>query len=254
MSKTENQLEGESALWETRAKCCGWSVIAGLVLEVILTWAFPAHEPKETNWYLAFIEIFGPVFADGLVAAGVWGEIFCSGKVRKIEGELRRISNDKVAAAKTRAAEAQEQLRKFRVPRHTLMDAHGIMQRMTEKLRSFAPLQFDTGLAAGPAEPMHFLWRLEKVLRDAGWRHLDWIGGVTTGQGSKQSGREWRNGFVWADDVEIHIRPGGEPMFATAAAALIGALNEIDIAAKVIEFNIHNENTETLHILIGLKQ
>ena len=43
-------------------------------------------------------------------------------------------------------------------------------------------------------------------------------------------------------------------MFATAAAALIGALNEIDIAAKVIEFNIHNENTETLHILIGLKQ
>lgn len=108
VSNTENQLEASSDLNEGRAKGCGWLVVGGLVLEVVLTAEFPAHAPKETSWYLAFIETWGPVFADVLVAIGVWGEIFFSGKVRKVENELRRLSNEKVAAATEAAAEANK--------------------------------------------------------------------------------------------------------------------------------------------------
>jgi hypothetical protein len=114
MSKTDSQLEAGVIVDENRSKRCGWVVVAGLVLEVILTAVFPAHEAAEANRYLWFIETWGAVFADALVALGVYGEIFFAGRVRKSEDELRRRSNDRVAEAIERAAAFEKEAAELR--------------------------------------------------------------------------------------------------------------------------------------------
>jgi hypothetical protein len=105
-------LESKADLNENRAKRCGWAVIAGLVIETALTGIFPAHASGASNFWLALIETWGPVFADALVALGVYGEIRFSGKARRIDGELRRLSNKRVEAAEKTLAEATDRLAK----------------------------------------------------------------------------------------------------------------------------------------------
>lgn len=104
---TDGQLESSGDLNENRAKRCGWLVVAGLVLETGLTAIFPAHEPKAPNVWLALIETWGPVFADALVALGVYGEIFFFGRARRIDSELRRRSNKSLKDAIDRLAQVE---------------------------------------------------------------------------------------------------------------------------------------------------
>lgn len=108
MSNTEIiQLEGVSSKNERRSKYCGWLVVGGLVLEVVLAIEFPAHSPPAlAGSWLDWIETWSPVFADVLVASGVWGEIWFAGKVRKAEEKLRRRSNKRVEDAEIALAAA----------------------------------------------------------------------------------------------------------------------------------------------------
>src|SRR5579864_8354720 len=100
MKRTESQPEAGIALNENLSKYCGWAVVAGLVIEVALAVIYRGH----TSW----IENWAPVFADALIALGVFGEIHFAGKVSKSEDELRRISDEKVAEALARAASSEE--------------------------------------------------------------------------------------------------------------------------------------------------
>jgi len=221
---------------------------AGLVLGAIVLEAVVWISPLSPLLFK-----LGNFAADAAVAVGIYGEM----RFGHIVSDILKF---RLAAANARAADAQEQLRRFRTPRHQTIDPDGgmtggHMARITENLRRFGPIQFDTGLAAGSGEPMHFLWRLEKVLRDAGWIHLDWMGvgpSLTATQGSPLD-RFWVNGIVWADDVEIHVGPLDETLRA-AAEALAMALNEIGIAAAMPGFGTHSANVNTIHVLVGLKQ
>lgn len=104
---TDGQLEAKADLNEDRAKRCGWLVVAGLVIETALTGVFPAHEPKASNFRVAWIETWGPVLADVLVALGVYGEILFAGKARRIDGALRRRSNKRLEEATNRLADVE---------------------------------------------------------------------------------------------------------------------------------------------------
>jgi hypothetical protein len=104
MSKTDGQIKDNIDRDEKRSKYCGWAVVIGLVIEIFLAADF-AVEGNST-----FIENWGPVFADALVALGVWGEIFFAGRVSQGEAELRLRSDEKVTDAMNRAAAAEEAL------------------------------------------------------------------------------------------------------------------------------------------------
>jgi hypothetical protein len=100
MSDTDIQPKSGIATNENRSKICGWAVFAGLVIEVALAAAYRGHATLIENW--------APVFADMLVALGVYGEIHFAGRVSKAEEKLRRKSEEKVATANERASAADE--------------------------------------------------------------------------------------------------------------------------------------------------
>ena len=102
---TESSLKERASIGERWSKRCGFAVVAGLVIEVCLAIAYREHKTWIENW--------APVIGDILVALGVYGEIHFAGIVKKAEDELRRISEEKVAAANERAANAELELGKL---------------------------------------------------------------------------------------------------------------------------------------------
>jgi len=75
-------------------------VIVGLIAEVALAWL---HLPPDSA-----CSVWGTVLADSLVAIGVSGEVQFSRMAFRRDKELKRRSDEKVAEAKARAAEANQ--------------------------------------------------------------------------------------------------------------------------------------------------
>ena len=100
MNNTDSQLNDRITVNKRLSKFCGWAVIAGLVIEIILASVYRVHHSLVENW--------GPVFATVLIALGVFGEIHFSGKINESEEKLRRLSEEKVSAANAEAARAYE--------------------------------------------------------------------------------------------------------------------------------------------------
>ncbi len=100
MNNTDSQLKDRITANKRLSKFCGWAVIAGLVIEIILTSVYRDHDSLVENW--------GPVFATVLIALGVFGEIHFSGKISESEEKLRRLSEEKISAANAEAARAYE--------------------------------------------------------------------------------------------------------------------------------------------------
>ncbi len=98
INPSDDELERGISGNETWSKVCAWAVVAGLVIEAVLAAVYGGHASLIENW--------APVFADALIALGVFGEIFFSGKVSEAEENLRLRSKEKVAEAIARAAEA----------------------------------------------------------------------------------------------------------------------------------------------------
>ena len=84
---------------EHRSHLCGGAVVVGLIVEVFLAALFPEDSSLARHW--------APVFANALVALGVYGEIHFAGRVSKSEERLREIAERDVANANARAAEAE---------------------------------------------------------------------------------------------------------------------------------------------------
>jgi hypothetical protein len=110
---------------------CGWAVVIGLVIEVVLAFA---HQKNAS-----FIENWAPVLSAFLVAVGVFGEIHFSGKASKSEEELRRISNEKVAEANERASTANLEMVRLQVQlaaRTISEEQFNILQKLKGKVRA----------------------------------------------------------------------------------------------------------------------
>ena len=83
---------------EAWAEWGGAAVVVGLIVEVVLTSAY--------RHGASFIEAWGPVFADALIALGVAAEILFARKARAKAESLQHRSDEKIAEANARAAEA----------------------------------------------------------------------------------------------------------------------------------------------------
>jgi hypothetical protein len=94
----ERRLRKKISLNEWIAGACGALVVIGLVLETAIAFKFRTEQPFWQEW--------GPIFADGLVALGVAGEILFALRSRLESERLQRISDEKVVKADERAREA----------------------------------------------------------------------------------------------------------------------------------------------------
>jgi hypothetical protein len=101
MSSESNQLKGEIDRNEMRAHWGAWAVVIGLVIEAMLALRFPAGATALENW--------APVVADSLVALGVYAEIHFSAKAARAQRELQSITDERLAEAIRRAAEAERE-------------------------------------------------------------------------------------------------------------------------------------------------
>ena len=103
---SDDELERGISGNETWSKVCAWAIVAGLVIETILAAVYGGHASLIENW--------APVFADSLIALGVFGEIFFSGKVSESEEKLRLRSKEKVAEANLKIAELNNDTARLR--------------------------------------------------------------------------------------------------------------------------------------------
>jgi hypothetical protein len=97
----EIKLKDEESKYDSVAHVGGIAVVLGLVIEVILTASFPRGATVIEEW--------GPVFADMLIAAGVATEVIFAARARSRAEALKVISDQRVADARTAAAQAHEQ-------------------------------------------------------------------------------------------------------------------------------------------------
>ena len=110
-----------------------------------------------------------------LIAALVLGMLATYAIVRS--GDIRdRALRKEVANANARAAEAELALAKFRTPRANLLTPE-VKSSIVEKLKPFAGTKFDVGHDKVDREVWNFLWNFEPLLTQAGWVHVDWLGG-----------------------------------------------------------------------------
>jgi hypothetical protein len=108
MSKTDDQIKSEIEDNESRAEWGAWAVVAGLVIEIVLALGVSLGMDKKG------LENWGTVIADCLIVLGVYCEIHFGRKASAGNVELRRRSEDKVAEANSRAAEAQLETERLR--------------------------------------------------------------------------------------------------------------------------------------------
>jgi len=161
MATEEESLLTSASRFETSAKLCGGLVVLGILLEALLALYF--SDQKDT------LRNFGPVFADLLVAGGVWGELHFGGKRSKSEERLREISNEKVAAANARAAEAMErtaELQKLTAWRHIDPERY---RALRDSLHAHVPgIKLAVEYETGDPEAYAYARELALTFRDAG--------------------------------------------------------------------------------------
>ena len=144
----------------------------------------------------------------------------------------------------------KRELDRFRTPREYLLKSK--TDEITKKLTPFAGVEFDCAFASNSGEQANFWYDLQPALIAAGWKNVPWRYGESTG-GHTQAGRP-ETGEVAVTNVEIHLHPEQRGKLASAASALISALNNVGIEARDMDFNAHNSNCTAIHILIGEKQ
>jgi hypothetical protein len=129
MSKTDDQLRSEIEANESRGEWGAWAVVAGLVIEIVLAAA------KSLGYEHPGVENWGSVAADCLIALGVYSEIHFARRASRGNVELRRRSDERVAEANARAAEANKVAEE---ERHARVELEAQLRP-----RSLTPEQFD---------------------------------------------------------------------------------------------------------------
>jgi hypothetical protein len=186
MNRTDQNLKDAIAANEKKALWGAAAVIFGLVLEVIFAAAF--HEPPET-----LLNHWGPVAADAIVALGVAAEVLFGRKSRIDSEELTRRSEERLAEATVRAAEAQRETERLRAenlimqaglrPRRITMPSGGPGEPRAEEFENAA--KYAGTLALIQCVPRDFeaetlAQDISLVLSDCGWKPTilnepDWL-------------------------------------------------------------------------------
>lgn len=108
----------------------GWAVVVGLFIEVALAIEFRHGKTDWENW--------APVFADGLVALGVWAEVHFGRKASDAQKEKQGLSDLKIAELNNRATAAEhetELLRASTAPRRLSATQNGSLVAALYPLR-----------------------------------------------------------------------------------------------------------------------
>jgi hypothetical protein len=160
-------------------------------------------------------------------------------------------ANEAAAKANERAAEAEVAFIKFRKPRSTLLTLE-VRSEMTEKLRPFAGTKFDIGYATEDREQADFLWWLLPTINDAGWVHIDWVGGMIFKRNNWPG--DHLMGVMSVINISIEVHPESRNKLQPAADALVAALQSIEIDATTGDFNNSSTNKDAIHLLVGPKR
>lgn len=221
----EDVLKASIARNESLAEWGGAAVVFGLIIEVVLTAAFRHGE--------SFIEAWGPVLADVLVALGVAAEILFARKARLQAETLQRRSDEKVAEANERAAtairEAEEarertaQVEKLTAWRRVSLEqsrqiADAIRGEMTPDLNVHIESE------RGDPEAFSYAFDLHKIFKEAGVKEVS---------GTANSWTGWQKFGLWVaafpginlplimeafDKAGIHMNAGKLPFGLPTAA------------------------------------
>jgi len=169
-----------------------------------------------------------------------------------LEFERYKLATDeRILETTARAKEAELALIKFRKPRSELLPTQ-VRAEITEKLKAFAGTKFDIGYGTEDREQADFLWWLLPTINDAGWVHIDWVGGRVFKR------LNWPGdhlmGIMSVINVSIEVYPDNRDKLQPAADALVEALKSAGIEATTGDFNNSSTNNDAIHLLVGPKR
>jgi hypothetical protein len=200
-------------------------------------------------------DILFSVLADACIGIGLIIEYFCiqvAIEVSRRQSVLRRLSDEKLIEALTRAARAETELVKFRAPRRSLMTA-AAQERLIAQLTSFRGTEFDVGFGSGDGEQADTAWDIEGTLATAGWKQLGWgvhaVGIAVTKRSLRPDA-----GIVSAQNIEVQLDNAAPPSTRLAAKALVAALKDVGLEAREAPLSTPNTHENAVHILIGPKR
>jgi hypothetical protein len=151
----------------------------------------------------AFLAIAIP---DTLIVLGLAIEFLAIGRVIVAENEARSLSEQETAAAKERAAVAEQKANEARLELAKFRQPWGLSKeqwtRLRQKLIPFGQIDFE--IAAQGNDPLagSFADEIEQNLQAIGWRQLDWKDGVLV---TKRLGMPVR-GIISASGFHIFFR------------------------------------------------
>jgi hypothetical protein len=183
------------------------------------------------------------IAANGLIAAGVWGELF-------FERRAKEAGDRMVAEANARAAEAILELAKLRAPRALTPEQRG---RIVDKLKPFSGTEYDIAISEADPEILTLVFIVELVLSTAGWTELNWQG---AGEGFIREGRPIIRLGASVINIIVGVHVSQPPKLWECALALSDALMAEDIdatPARHIPHAMSSTNANAIHVLIGRK-
>lgn len=155
-----------------RVRWSAWAIVGGLFTEVlVLLWFSAAKSAFETG--LLIISNF-------IIAAGVFGEDHFAHKSGEAATRLQQISDEKVATAEARAAEADQKAQEAILELARLKARRDLTQkqrgRVVDKLKKFSGTEYDISINSIDPEILNFVFIVELILSTAGWTELGWQG------------------------------------------------------------------------------
>jgi hypothetical protein len=153
-----------------------------------------------------------------------------------------------VAEANARADEARLELEKFKTPRDFPTEKQSLL---TEKMRKFSNIQFDTGVASPDPEHLFLLKQITEALEKAGWTAVAWHGpGLTIGD--ENSDRAI--GLASVAGIAIFVNPDSKTELWAAVAELTDCLNDAGLSTHNGRMAVSgNTNADTIHVMVGRK-
>jgi hypothetical protein len=246
VAKTEQELRSDFDRYSEREHWSAWLIVAALVMEAYAAWYFST---PDRPWY----ETTFLIAANLAIAAGVYGEIRFGRKADAVGETLQQISNEKVAEANARAAEASQKVQEAMLALARLTTPRTLTperrERMTEVLKSFAGTPFDFAVQPEP-EPVALMDQIADALVAAGWI---WQPSGGSGMALVRHGKPQAS-MTTATGLSIAIDDTRCSDWDKAVLALQAQLVESNIDAAAASLTTKGVVTATaVHIKIGRK-
>lgn len=240
--KLKNIASANSELVRWSAKV----IVGGLIGEVLVLLWFSA----ERSW----LETGLLIITNLVIAVGVFGEDHFAHRAGEVGLRLQQISDEKVAEAGARAAEAERkaaeatlELAKFRSARS--LD-HAQTERFIEKARVFEGTTFQCGIGSVNSDQFALALHLIDALRKAGWKSSNWPMGQAI---SSFFGSTIGTGVGPVSNVVIGFSRNASKSLRTTATVIAEALSEEEIKAAAVPMAQQIAAVDMITILIGRK-